>query len=159
MKLNRDVVLRSVSLACAAALSVWMTGCAADFNSVPASTGATGLGQMQGSVHGGQQPIVGASVALYAASTQGYGTASTLLTPVPATTDLNGSFLLTGTYTCTPGQQVDRLAAGGPEPGADPNLALRGCTTFPSGRAACSRRRPGFATGRVDLHDNDATGT
>ena len=110
MKRNRYGV---GSLVCAAALSVWMTGCAADFNSVPASTGATGLGQMQGSVHGGQQPIVGASVALYAASTQGYGAASTLLTPVPAITDVNGSFLLTGTYTCTPGQQVYLLATGG----------------------------------------------
>jgi hypothetical protein len=67
---------------------------------------------MQGRVHGGQQPIVGAHVYLYAANNTGYGKASvSLLTSAtgnPAdgsgnyyvTTDANGDFGITGDYTC-----------------------------------------------------------
>ena len=102
--------------------SVWLSGCSEDFGKVPASTSAVLAGPLTGSVHGGQQPVVGASVSLYAASNAGYGAASILLTPVPAITDANGSFSVTGTYTCTPGQQVYLVASGG-NPGVAPSVA------------------------------------
>ncbi len=106
----------------AAAMCVGLAGCAMDFGKQAAGTEKTSLGTMQGSVHGGQQPIVGASVNLYAASTAGYGAASTLLTPVASLTDVNGSFSVTGDYVCTAGQQVYLLATGG-NPGVTPSVA------------------------------------
>lgn len=58
---------------------------------------------VQGSVHGGQQPLVGASIQLYAAGTPstggGYGLGSTplIVGPLP-TTDANGNFSITSQY-------------------------------------------------------------
>ena len=58
---------------------------------------------IQGSVHGGQQPLVGASIQLYAAGTPatggGYGLGATpLITGPLPTTDANGNFNITGQY-------------------------------------------------------------
>ena len=74
---------------------------------------------ISGRVHGGQQPVSGAQVYLFAASTAGYGTASTSLLNTAASgvstdqngngyvaTDSNGNFVFAavpqGTYTITP---------------------------------------------------------
>lgn len=69
---------------------------------------------LSGTVHGGQQPISGAVIQLYAAAGTGYGTASTpLLTPA-ATTDAGGNFNITGGYTCpSPGTPVYLTATQG----------------------------------------------
>jgi streptogramin lyase len=90
---------------------------------------------ISGEVHGGQQPIVGASVYLYAANTTGYGNASvSLLTSAtgnPADgngnyyviTDANGNFSITGDYTCpSTASQVYLYAIGG-NPGSGTNSA------------------------------------
>jgi sugar lactone lactonase YvrE len=96
--------------------------------------------QVTGVVHGGQQPIVGAEIFLFAANTTGYGgnglaasasnasisllqgaentvqdTTSTDPTYLDyyTTTDSNGNFAITGDYTCTPGSQVYIYALGG----------------------------------------------
>ena len=84
--------------------------------------GEPGL-SLSGVVHGGQQPISGAQVYLFAASTSGYGSASTSLLTTGAgkdannnyyvNTDINGNFTLTGDYTCTSGAQVYLVASGG----------------------------------------------
>jgi hypothetical protein len=81
---------------------------------------------MQGRVHGGQQPIVGAHVYLYAINTTGYGNASvSLLTSAtgnPAdgsgnyyvTTGSNGDFTITSDYTCpSTGSQAYLYSIGG----------------------------------------------
>ncbi len=81
---------------------------------------------LQGRVHGGQQPINGASVYLFALATSGYGNASSSLllstvgTPPDAsgryfvTTNATGGFTITATdYACTPGQQVYLYSVGG----------------------------------------------
>ena len=90
---------------------------------------------LQGRVHGGQQPIVGASVYLYAAGTGGYGgngipattsnASASLLTSASnttkdsnnnyyVTTDSNGNFTITGDYTCpSASTQVYLFAKGG----------------------------------------------
>ena len=87
------MTIRALVMAAAAGLvGLGMTGCATDFGAVRPGTEAVSVGAMQGAVHGGQQPIVGAQVRLYAASTAGYKAASVLLTPVPAVTDANGGF-------------------------------------------------------------------
>jgi hypothetical protein len=80
-------------------------------------------------VHGGQQPIVGAHVYLYAANTTGYGNAAvSLLESAGGTsedgngnyyyaTQSGGTFSITGDFTCpSPGSQVYLYAAGG-DPG------------------------------------------
>ena len=122
MFLTRFRLEKGVLPAVLVAVSVWLSGCSQDFGAVSPSTSQSALGVLQGTVHGGQQPVAGASVSLYAASTAGYGATSTLLTPVPSITDANGTFSVTGDYTCTAGQQVYLLATGG-NPGITPSVA------------------------------------
>jgi hypothetical protein len=99
-------------------------GCSADFSHLPevniTQTSQTPIGNLQGSVFGGQQPIYQSRVYLMAASTTGAGTTSTSLLKAasnttadttvlgtvanPAyyvTTDGGGNFNITGDYTCT----------------------------------------------------------
>jgi sugar lactone lactonase YvrE len=105
-------------------------GCSANFGSVPVSTTTVPFGTITGSVRGGQQPVVGSLINLYAASTAGYGAASTLLTPAPVITGPDGAFVLTGAYTCTAGQQVYLTAIGGDPSGSNqgtnPQIGLMG---------------------------------
>jgi hypothetical protein len=112
------------------------------------TSGGVAGARLTGSVHGGQQPIVGAQVYLFAAATTGYGGAGiaasasnasvSLLTSGAGrtldssggatngdyyvTTDANGVFTITGDYTCTAGQQVYLYALGG-NPGSGTNSA------------------------------------
>src|ERR1700722_15377002 len=77
--------------------------------------------QVNGSVHGGQQPVTGATIQLYTVGTSGDGSAATpLLTTIVTTSDGSGlmnananagnafntmpagSFTVTGLYTCLP---------------------------------------------------------
>jgi streptogramin lyase len=101
---------------------------------------------IQGKVHGGQNPIVGAHVYLYAINNTGYGGASLSVlnstTGNPAdingnyyvTTDSSGNFDITGDYTCTEGISHLYIYAIGGDPGSGPNSAaglmasLQSCT-------------------------------
>ncbi|SNT43914.1 Streptogramin lyase [Granulicella rosea] len=71
--------------------------------------------QLKGQVHGGQQPVSGASIQLYAAGLSGNGAvAVNLLSPNVVTTDKNGAFSITGDYTCpTATAQVYLVSRGG----------------------------------------------
>ncbi|HEY4379641.1 MAG TPA: hypothetical protein VGN01_04805 [Acidobacteriaceae bacterium] len=111
-------------------LPLAFAGCAATYNAP--STPDTGTA-LQGRVQGGQQPIAGAHVYLFAANTTGYGNASVSLLNSAATglsdsvgayvlTDGSGGFSITGDYTCTANTQVYLLATGG-NPGAGVNPA------------------------------------
>ncbi len=51
---------------------------------------------MQGHVLGGQQPITGATLQLYAAGTQGIGSKATPLLATPVASDENGAFAISG---------------------------------------------------------------
>ena len=114
-------------LALALAFCFTLSGCALAPSGTPSAEKGLAL---EGAVHGGQQPVNGAHVYLLAASTAGYGTASTsLITSGAAGTDSIGSYVLsdatghfsiTGDYTCTLGQQVYLYALGG-NPGAGAN--------------------------------------
>ncbi len=83
---------------------------------------------VQGTVHGGQQPVSGAAIQLYAVGTSGDGSAATpLLTPA-AVTDANGNFSTTS-YTCPSASSLVYLVATGGNPGlgsgqSNPQLAL-----------------------------------
>jgi hypothetical protein len=80
---------------------------------------------LRGRVHGGQQPIVGAQVYLYAADATGYGEASDSLLKSPGyvTTDSNGDFTITSDYTCPAASTQVYLYAVGGNPGAGTNSA------------------------------------
>ena len=129
-------VLRA-ALAVVSFLPLVLTGCAV---SGAAGNPSITSSHFAGSVHGGQQPVGGSKVYLYAASTTSYaGTATSLLGGSGyITADTNGNFNLTGTYTCPAGAQVYALALGG-NPGLaagtnNPKLALMAglgsCTTL-----------------------------
>src|ERR1700693_5105122 len=69
---------------------------------------------LRGGVHGGQQPVSGASIQLYAAGATGYGSAATALLTTTVTSGAGGSFTITGDYDCpSASSQVYLVASGG----------------------------------------------
>ena len=125
--MNRSVEMISIKAAAAVLLccvSALVTGCtASQFLSVADNSPALAAG-MQGKVHGGQQPITGASVQLWAVGASGYGSAASKLGSSVAS-DSNGNFSL-GAYTCVPNTLTYITASGG-NPGlgsANPNIML-----------------------------------
>jgi len=103
-----------------------LSGCSASFVPGTITPERVPIGNIQGSVHGGQAPISGAQIYLFAAGTGGYGTSATSLISSTAPnafedgngnyyvlTDSNGNFALGGDYTCTEGTQVYMVAVGG----------------------------------------------
>ena len=71
---------------------------------------------LSGSVHGGQQPIAGATIELYAVGGTGDGSASTPLLTTAQLTDSSGAFHL-GLYTCPSASTDIYLTATGGNPG------------------------------------------
>ena len=123
MRLSRALLLASSAFL--------FTGCSVapvlTSNSTPAGSvhGAT----LRGMVHGGQSPIVGAHVYLYAVTTGGYGNPSaSLLTSGDGQdgdgyyvlTDPSGNFTITGDYTCPVLYAHPYLVAVGGNPGLAP---------------------------------------
>jgi len=118
---------------------LFLAGCSGNFGASPratigtgsqqSGTGSTGSvvsgGKLSGHVKGGNPPVTGATVTLYAASTSGYAGASTPLTSAP--TNGSGSFILSG-YSCSPDDQLYVVATGGNpglgDGGSNPNLTM-----------------------------------
>ena len=110
-------------------LCLILAGCGGTYNAPPAKP-SPGV-KLSGSVHGGQQPIIGRHVYLFAANTTGYGQPSLSLLNASVTglsdsigayvtTDSQGGFTITGDYSCTPNTQVYLYSLGG-NPGAGVN--------------------------------------
>jgi hypothetical protein len=79
------------------------------------------------SVHGGQQPVSGSTLQLYAVGTTGDGSAATALLTHAVTSDASGNFDITGTYTCPSPSALVYVTATGGNPGLSPgtnNAAL-----------------------------------
>ena len=102
------------------ALAVFaLTGC----GSGPAATDANGTLHLAGSVHGGQQPVSGASLQLYNTSlSTGSGPALPMLR-LPVLSDANGHFDITGDYTCAHADDQVLLVAQGGNPGLAPGTS------------------------------------
>ncbi len=102
-----------------------LAGCAS-FTAAPGTaipgTVISDSAALTGSVHGGQQPVAGATIALIAPGTTGYGSAGTVLTST--TTDANGNFSLPRPYTCPAGNSLTYLLATGGNAGAGANAAI-----------------------------------
>ena len=80
-----------------------------------------------GSVHGGQQPVNGATIQLYAVGSNGDGSAATPLLTQPVTSDANGNFSIPGSYSCQSVASLVYIVASGGNPGLAPgtnNTAL-----------------------------------
>ena len=87
-----------VSYVVLAAATCGLVGCSGLASNVTAAP-VTAL-QLSGSVHGGQQPVSGATIQLYAVGITGDGSAPTPLLTPSIQTNAAGGFILTGLYTC-----------------------------------------------------------
>jgi streptogramin lyase len=125
-----------------------LTGCGISDSAAPLTAQGSVL---QGTIHGGQQPVVGAKIYLLAANSVSGGASISLLSAAKTgnaadsigsyvLSGANGSFTISNDYTCTVGQQVYIYTLGG-NPGAGTNSAagfltvLGSCPatgTFPS---------------------------
>ncbi len=116
MRLNR--VALGLLLPAAAALS----GCGAGSLATP-SASLSSARAITGKAYGGQQPVTGSTIALYAFGTSGYGSTGPLL--ATTTTDSAGYFSIDpASISCpTPDTQVYILSTGG-NPGNRPNAAI-----------------------------------
>ena len=122
-------VLSGLAILLGASSLVLLSGCSAtpkmNLGSSTESQGAS----ISGKVFGGQQPVTGATVTLYAVGTGGYASAPTQLAQTTTgTTGSNAGFFTIPSYTCpaAPGDQTFLLATGGTPGGvggANPNLA------------------------------------
>jgi len=123
IRTSRLCVQTSVWVLASAFCVTTLTGCGATGNLTQDLSPAqdTAVAGLSGIVHGGPNPVVGATVTLYATQTiaspsssnnYGYGVAGTVLGTT--TTGANGVFSFTSTETaCPSGQQAYIVAAGG----------------------------------------------
>jgi streptogramin lyase len=145
-KATTTLVRTAATLAAMAGLGLLATGCglnAGDASAKAPITSASSKG-VTGNVHGGQNPVTGATIQLYAVGTSGNGSAAApLITATVTTSDGSGAvnsnanagngnntypagnFSITGDYSCTGATQVYLVATGGNSgSGTNPNIAL-----------------------------------
>ena len=133
---NHPLSFSSVASVLGVAFALGLTGCSANFGDLSNSSTQTAV-HIKGVVHGGQQPLNGAHIYMYAASTAAYGgngiaasasnASTSLLTAATGNTDGNGlhyvttdaagNFEINGAFACTPNTQVYLYSSGG-----DPQL-------------------------------------
>jgi streptogramin lyase len=120
-----------------ASCALLLVGCSGTPLTNSAKTTSAQGAEIQGKVHGGQTVISGASIYLYAANTTGYGAASISLLNSSGgntqkdsngnyyvTTGSDGSFGITGDYTCPSTTSQLYLYATGGNPGSGENSAI-----------------------------------
>jgi len=94
-------------------LCLFIAGCGVGPSTPPSIIGT----QLQGHVHGGQQPVSGSTIQLYAAGTSGYGAGAIALIANPIVTDSSGSFSITAQYQCPSSSSQLYIVATGGNPG------------------------------------------
>jgi len=108
---------RSLALVFAATLAAALTGCATSAGSLGGGSGITPAATIGGRVHGGNQPVTGATVTLWAAgaptSGGGYGTGATLVSTTLSLGDGSFNFNVAGASPCTTGQYLYITSTGG----------------------------------------------
>lgn len=153
---------RIATFAASFAASAMFIGCSLQ-NTTPLDA-VLAVAALRGNVHGGQQPVTGAHVYLFAAVNSGYNVASTsLLQSIPdvtatdgtgtyVLTDSTGSFTLTGDYTCTTGQQLYLLATGG-NPGLSGNVTNAALSLLAPIGACPSNGAAGLANETININE------
>ena len=107
------------AVATASAAAMLLAGCSGGALSKDFGVGApvATVRHYTGNVFGGQQPISGATIQLYAVSNTLHGASAPLISLTPTAgqnvTDANGNFNITGLYDCTGASDVYITAAGG----------------------------------------------
>ena len=123
--MNRICGMTSSKAAVAALLccvSALVTGCSTSQLIGPPDNSPVDGAAIQGVVHGGQNPVIGASVQLWAVGASNYGSTATALGSSVPTVGPGGTFTL-GTYTCPAapsngnGNTYVYLTASGGDPG------------------------------------------
>jgi streptogramin lyase len=105
------------------AMALLLAGCATGGDPDPVAPVQTPAAHTaSGSVYGGQQPVSGATIQLYAVATTSKGLATPLISAT-VTTASDGTFTITGDYSCTGNPLVYIVATGG-NPGGGTNTAL-----------------------------------
>jgi hypothetical protein len=106
-------------------LTAALAGCGVGVGLLSAPPAQVVGSSLQGKVFGGQQPISGAAIQLYAAGSTGYGSAATALIPAGSvTTNAGGNFNITGTYTCPSASTEVYITATGGNPGTGTNANI-----------------------------------
>ena len=108
---------RHLSFALLLSAALALSGCSMAPTSLSSTTT---MAAIQGSVHGGQQGVVGATITAYATGTAGYGSASRQL--ATTTSGTNGSFSLSAASQCVAGDNIYIVATGG-NPGGTGNAS------------------------------------
>ena len=174
----------SLPLLCAASALVVATAGCGNGAVFPATTSPGAAVVVSGKVHGGQQPVSGATIQVYENATSAYGAASTALItpgtgaigstgytpgggtctvsnantltclPLP-TTNASGDFNITGAYSCTAGSQVYLLATRG-NPGLSAGTSNAGIALM-AGLGACPATQTLALTTPVVLIDEVST--
>jgi len=108
MNLPRHRFSSPIAAALVAVVALTVTGCSFDSSQNAVSTSA----DLTGIIHGGPNPVMGATVTLYATQSNGYGGAGLQL--AQTTTNSSGGFSFNASsYTCPAGQQAYITAAAG----------------------------------------------
>jgi trimeric autotransporter adhesin len=97
-------------------LSLLLAGCS-QRSGVASGAATVASLHLHGTAYGGDQPVSGATIQLYAVGTTGDGSASTPLLTQVVTSDANGEFTLTGDYQCPSASTQVYLTATGGNPG------------------------------------------
>lgn len=108
-----QTVRRILPLLSVLPLAAAMVGCGVG----TVTQSATGSFALTGHVHGGIQPVSGATIELYSVGTGGNGTVATNILTQPVTTDSKSFFSITGDYTCSSSDEQVYLVARGGNPG------------------------------------------
>ena len=113
----------SCKLGCLFGALILVAGCGGSSSFNSGSTTGTASGGLKGKLLGGQYPVTGAEVQLYAAGTTGsYGTGAQALLSPAVTTDNNGDFTISPTqYKCPSDTTPTYLVATGGDPGLGSN--------------------------------------
>jgi hypothetical protein len=121
MEFRMSVLATSTLSLAAGVAALALSGCGVGLHlEAPSNAAAAGI---SGIAHGGPNPVIGATVKLYATTSSGYGAAPMLLGT--AVTGTNGGFSFVSPAACAAGQQAYVTASGGnPGSGTNPNYLL-----------------------------------
>ena len=122
--MRQQLEIGTVWLGGLAAVGAMLAGCSSGVGGGTAATpSALAVSRPTGNVHGGQNPVTGATIQLYAVNAAtSKGLATPLLT-APVFSDANGNFSITGLYSCS-GSGLVYLTATGGDSGSGTNNAL-----------------------------------
>jgi hypothetical protein len=131
---------RLAPFAATLALTTALTGCGVGSTAISPNS-ATSAVHLSGKLYGGQQPVSGATLQLYAAGSTGYSSAATPLLNQTVTTRSDGTFTITGDYTCPANGQLYIVATGG-NPGLTPSTATNPNLALMTGLGGCGNLTP-----------------